>query len=202
MQDPKNNIIPNRDEISLFPKFKNLPEQQIILIKNEEQCLEIQQDIEKIQVFGFDTESKPTFRKGETNTGPHLIQLSSMDRAYLFQVNAVTLAFLKPVLSNPNQLKVGFGLKNDQHLFRKKNIELQGIMDISKSFKAFGIENPLGVKNAIALLFKQNVPKNKKISTSNWSKSILTPEQIQYAAADAYAALHVYLELSRLGCIK
>jgi ribonuclease D len=37
-------------------------------------------------VLGFDTEAKPTFAKGEVSTGPHLIQLATEHRVWLFQV--------------------------------------------------------------------------------------------------------------------
>ncbi|MDV2439574.1 3'-5' exonuclease [Acinetobacter gerneri] len=202
MENYTENNVPSREQIALYPKFISLDPEQILVIKTLEQCQAIQTELENIAILGFDTESKPTFRKGEINTGPHLIQLASEHKAYLFQVNSETLTFLSKLLSNPQQLKVGFGLKNDLYLFRKKNIELQGIFDLAKSFKSFGITNAVGIKNAIAVLFQQNFPKNKRISTSNWSKSHLSPEQISYAAADAYAALLVFLELQRLGCIK
>ena len=38
--------------------------------------------------IGFDTESKPTFQKGEQSTGPHLVQLATDQHAYLFQIGA------------------------------------------------------------------------------------------------------------------
>ena len=90
---------------------------------------------------------------------------------------------------------MGFGLKNDLHLFRKKGIEIQGNIELSKSFSHFGFNNTVGIKHAMALLYQVNFIKNKKISTSNWSKKILTPEQMNYAAADAYAALLVFVAL-------
>ncbi|OYW68424.1 MAG: exonuclease, partial [Pseudomonadales bacterium 32-42-5] len=89
-------------------------------------------------------------------------------------------------------------LKNDAHLFRKKGFELKGVVELSKCFASFGLTNPVGIKNAIALLFQLNFPKSKKVSTSNWARKILTPEQVDYAAADAYAALLVFEELRRL----
>ncbi len=66
---------------------------------------------------------------------------------------------------------------------------------------AFGFANPMGLKNAMAFLFQVNFPKSKKISTSNWARKILTPHQIQYAAADAYAPVLVFEELWRLGVL-
>ena len=111
------------------------------------------------------------------------------------------LEFLQPILENPAQLKVGFGLKNDGHLFRKKGIQLQGMVELSKCFTSFGLNNAVGIKNAMAILFQRNFPKSKKISTSNWARKTLTTAQIQYATADAYAALLVFIELQRLALL-
>ena len=61
--------------------------------------------------------------------------------------------FLQPVFANRDQIKVGFGLKNDAHLFRKKGILLNSVIELSKCFGSFGFKSPLGLKNAMALLF-------------------------------------------------
>ena len=188
--------LPSPEEIRSYPSFQNLAPDNIVVIKSISECIAIAHELEAVTIFGFDTESKPTFTKGEISTGPHLIQLATDKNAYLFQVNSETLAFLTPILSNTTPIKVGFGLKNDAHLFRKKGIQLNGIVDLSKAFSTFGITHTLGVKNAMALLFQVHFQKNKKISTSNWAKKSLSSDQIFYAAADAYAAFLVYTELS------
>lgn len=193
--------LPSKEQIQELPLFQNLPLQHIHLINSIEQCLALEQELKSCALLGFDTESKPTFAKGEVSTGPHLIQLASCNKAYLFQINPQILEFLKPVFENRDQVKVGFGLKNDAHLFRKKGIELNSVIELSKCFSAFGFPNPMGLKNAMALLFQLNFPKSKKISTSNWARKILTPPQIQYAAADAYAPVLVFEELLRLGLL-
>ena len=193
--------LPSKEQIQELPLFQNLPLQHIHLINSIEQCLALEQELKSCALLGFDTESKPTFAKGEVSTGPHLIQLASCNKAYLFQINPQILEFLKPVFENRDQVKVGFGLKNDAHLFRKKGIELNSVIELSKCFSAFGFPNPMGLKNAMALLFQVNFPKSKKISTSNWARKILTPPQIQYAAADAYAPVIVFEELLRLGLL-
>ncbi|WP_406741502.1 3'-5' exonuclease [Acinetobacter lanii] len=192
-------VLPQPDAIRQFPMFQSLGTKQIVVIQNITQCQEIAEELSKAQILGFDTESKPTFSKGEVSTGPHLIQLATFDQAYLFQVSPNILEFLHPILANPAQIKVGFGLKNDAHLFRKKGIELNGIVDLAKSFSSFGIKTQMGVKSAVAVLFQQHFIKNKKISTSNWSKTKLNPEQILYAAADAYAPVLILEELLRRG---
>jgi DNA polymerase I-like protein with 3'-5' exonuclease and polymerase domains len=193
--------LPSKEQIQEFPIFQNLPLHHIHLINSIEQCLALEQELKSCALLGFDTESKPTFAKGEVSTGPHLIQLASQNKAYLFQINPEILEFLKPVFENRDQVKVGFGLKNDAHLFRKKGIELNSVIELSKCFSTFGFPNPMGLKNAMALLFQLNFPKSKKISTSNWARKILTPPQIQYAAADAYAPVLVFEELLRLGLL-
>ena len=194
-------VLPSKEQIQQLPIFQNLPLQQIQVIHSLQQCHAIEQELKTCTLFGFDTESKPTFNKGEVSTGPHLIQLASRDQAYLFQISPAILEFLKPIFENKNQIKVGFGLKNDAHLFRKKGIELHNVIELSKCFSAFGLSNPMGLKNAMALLFQVNFPKSKKISTSNWARKILTPHQIEYAAADAYAPVLVFEELLRLGLL-
>lgn len=196
-----NPVLPSKEQIQQLPIFQNLPLQQIQVIHSLQQCHAIEQELKTCTLFGFDTESKPTFNKGEVSTGPHLIQLASRDKAYLFQISPAILEFLKPIFENKNQMKVGFGLKNDAHLFRKKGIELHNVIELSKCFSAFGLSNPMGLKNAMALLFQVNFPKSKKISTSNWARKILTPHQIEYAAADAYAPVLVFEELLRLGLL-
>lgn len=190
-------ILPSKEQIQAFPVFQNLPMQQIQLIHSLEQCLAVEQELKSCALFGFDSESKPTFKVGEISTGPHLIQLATLDKAYLFQMNPAIWAFLAPIFANRDQIKVGFGLKNDAHLFRKRSIELNSVIELSKCFGHFGLKNPVGLKNAIALLFGLNFPKSKRISTSNWASKNLSAAQIDYAAADAYAPVLVFEELLR-----
>ncbi|MBU3085860.1 3'-5' exonuclease [Acinetobacter seifertii] len=187
----------DKASIQQLPPFKNLNHQNIVVIENIEQCKTIEEELKAAIFLGFDSESKPTFRVGEVSTGPHLIQLATEHKAYLFHVNSSTLKFLQPILSNPKQLKVGFGLKNDKHIFHKKGIELESCIDLAKGFSYFGFTQQMGVQKAVALLFGQYLSKSKKVGTSNWAQKPLTPQQISYAAADAYAALLVFLELRK-----
>lgn len=189
----------SKADIQTLPVFQTLSIENIHVLETLEQCLSIENELYAADVLGFDTESKPTFKVGEVSTGPHLIQLATEYKAYLFQVNEETLHFLRPVLANPQQLKVGFSLRNDTQLFRKKSIELNGLLELSHRFKTFGYKSQVGVQTAIAVLFQQYFPKSKKISTSNWSTRQLSPAQVIYAASDAYAAIQVFNELKHRG---
>ncbi|APX61656.1 3'-5' exonuclease [Acinetobacter schindleri] len=188
-------ILPTKEEIATLPRFQNISFEKIIVIQNLQQAEVIREELEQVQVFGFDSESKPIFKAGEQSTGPHLIQLATRERAYLFQMNTELWHFLQPIFANPNQIKAGFGLKNDKQLFRKKDVELNGVLELSKCFGSFGLKQAVGVRNATALLFQVNFPKSKRISTSNWAARKLSQAQIEYAAADAYACILILEEL-------
>lgn len=196
MNTPQPTAVPlSKEQIRGLPAFENLPSEKIMVIQTLQQCLALQQQLSSIPVFGFDSESKPTFKVGEQSTGPHVIQLATHDSAYVFQVSAEILDFLKPILENTWQLKVGFGLNNDAHIFRRRVIQPASLIELSKSFASFGYRSQVGVQTAIALLFQRYLAKSKKISTSNWAVKQLSPQQTGYAAADAYAAFLVFEQL-------
>lgn len=144
-------------------------------------------------VVGFDTESKPTFRKGEESTGPHLIQLASDTQAYLFPVgSAPALAELRALLESPHLLKVGFGLRDDlRRLQAKLGIAAANVLDLARVLRE-NKRGDVGVKTAVARFLGQELRKSKKISTTNWANAQLSERQMLYAADDAQAALRVY----------
>lgn len=145
-------------------------------------------------VIGFDTESKPTFLKGETSTGPHLIQLATDQTAYLFPVGPhPALGELTAILESEHILKVGFGLSDDVRRLRAKlGIQAAGVVDLSVALRSSGQRNDLGAKTAVAKFFGQKLQKSKKISTTNWASSRLSEKQILYAADDAHVALRIF----------
>lgn len=145
-------------------------------------------------VIGFDTESKPTFVKGEVSTGPHLVQLATEERVFLFPVvYAENHAVLRQVLSAPDLLKVGFGLGNDRTALRSRlGIELNNVLDLGEALRGPGHRGTVGAKVAVAHYFGQKFQKSKKVGTSNWASPRLNERQILYAANDAHIALQIY----------
>jgi RNA polymerase sigma factor for flagellar operon FliA len=147
---------------------------------------------------GFDTESKPTFAKGEVSTGPHLVQLATDELAYLFQIGSaasaqVALEVLKPVLESESILKVGFGLGDDLKRLRAKlGIEARNVLDLATAMRRRGERNTLGAKTAVARFFGQRLQKSRRITTTNWALPQLSEKQVLYAADDAHVALRLY----------
>lgn len=154
--------------------------------------------------IGFDTESKPTFTRGESSTGPHLIQFATEHKAWLFQIGDSTephiRAALLAILERPLPLKIGFGLSDDvKRLYAKLDIRTGGVVDMSVVLRAPGQRNDLGARTAVAKFFGLKLQKSKKISTTNWALPRLNEKQILYAADDAQVALRVYRHWIGLG---
>ncbi len=145
-------------------------------------------------VIGFDTEAKPTFAKGEVSTGPHLVQLATEERVYLFPVRPhMDYAGLRQILESPQILKAGFGLGSDLAQLRARlGIEAKNILDLSRALPGEKPKQTMGAKTAVARYLGRRLQKSKHITTSNWANPHLTERQMLYAADDAQAALRVY----------
>ena len=150
-------------------------------------------EIKAAGIVGFDTESRPTFVVGDISEGPHVVQFALHDRAYLFQLHrADGIPFLRELLQAEQLIKVGFGLGSDRrHIRAKLGVELGGTVDLNAVFSMDGYHKEMGVRAAVGLVLQQRFAKSRKATTSNWSQHQLTPQQIRYAANDAYAALKV-----------
>ncbi|MBB5608912.1 MULTISPECIES: 3'-5' exonuclease [unclassified Janthinobacterium] len=178
-----------------LPPYQGIQLAQVKLVRTSDDAREAMAALLAADAIGFDTESKPTFVKGESSTGPHLIQLATDDIAYLFQVGVAptpALAELKAILESTTTIKVGFGLSDDVKRLRAKlGIMPAQVLDLSVALRG-GQRNDLGAKTAVAKFFGQHLQKSKKISTTNWASTRLTDKQILYAADDAQVALRVY----------
>ena len=143
--------------------------------------------------IGFDTESRPTFAKGEVSTGPHLVQLATDEKAYLFPITTQpALNELRIILESPQVLKVGFGLRDDlRRLQSKLAIDALPVLDLAIALRQER-RCDMGAKAAVAHFFGQHLQKSKRTSTTNWSNRVLNEKQILYAANDAHVALRIY----------
>ena len=185
------------DSEELLPPYDGIKMVDVRLVKTDGDAADALAALSATDVIGFDTESKPTFLKGEVSTGPHLVQLATDEAAYLFQIGSaptveVLKGVLKTVLESKSILKVGFGLQDDvKRLHAKLGIEAANVLDLSTALRK-GERNTLGAKTAVARFFGKKLQKSKKITTTNWSLPRLSEKQILYAADDAHVALKIY----------
>lgn len=177
-----------------LPPYPGLDLDRITLVEGEAALAAAAAALRAAPVIGFDSESKPTFRKGEESTGPHLIQLATDDHAWLFQVaNAAAHPLLREILEAPDRLKVGFGLGNDRSaLKRRLDIVPQNLLDLGETLRSAEHRGTVGAKVAVAHFFGQRLLKSKKTGTSNWAARRLDERQLRYAANDAHVALRLY----------
>lgn len=188
---------PDKEQINLLDAFDRLGLQQIQMVTTAEQAAAALQALSAEKVLGFDTESKPTFAKNEASTGPHIVQLSTLQRAWIFQLeDPQCRSAVGELLESPRIIKAGFGLGDDKkRITYKLGVDLKGVLDLNAVFREKGYRKDMGVRGAVAVLFNRRFIKSKKASTSNWANTHLTEAQIIYAANDAYAAMRVYAAL-------
>ena len=184
---------PTKAEIALLEPFAGLALERIHVPTSSPEFASATAEIMAAGIVGFDTESKPTFVTGDVSEGPHVVQFALHDKAYLFQLHrAEGHPFLIELLQSDQLIKVGFGLKSDRgHIFAKLGVHFNAVVDLNTVFSMDGYHKEMGVRGAVGLVLKQRFAKSRHVTTSNWSQPQLTPQQLLYAANDAYAALKV-----------
>ena len=192
---------PDKDAIALLPVFGRLGLDRITLVSTGAAAREAAATLADAPAWGFDTESKPTFRVGEQSDGPHILQLSTVTRAWVFQLHEPDCrAVAAELLELGGIAKAGFGLGDDRkRIIHKLGVEPAGVMELNSVFRERGYRKDMGVKGAVAVLFHQRFIKSKKAATSNWANARLTEAQLVYAANDAFAAIRVYQALGLAG---
>lgn len=188
---------PDKEHIALLEVFDRLGLGQIQVVSTPDQASAALKDLAGASTLGFDTESKPTFAKNEISTGPHIVQLSTIHKAWIFQLeDAACRHAVGVLLESPGIIKAGFGLGDDRkRIVHKLGVDLQGVLDLNTVFRDKGYRKDMGVRGAVAVMFNKRFIKSKKASTSNWANAKLTEAQIIYAANDAYAAMRVFAAL-------
>lgn len=189
---------PDKEAIALLPEFDRLGLDRITLVSNKSQAVEAGAALSDHPAWGFDTESKPTFFKDQVSDGPHIVQLSTLQRAWVFQLHEPgCLEVVAGLLAESAFIKAGFGLGDDTKRIKSKlAVEPAGVLELNAIFRERGYRKDMGVKGAVAVLFNQRFIKSKKAATSNWANPRLSEAQLIYAANDAYAAARVYEALA------
>lgn len=146
------------------------------------------------KILGFDTETKPSFKKGEKNSIA-LLQLASSNLALLIRLRVLGLPKeLVKLLENPKILKIGAATRDDIRFLSKITpFKPEGFIDLQQVVPQYGIEN-LSVKKMAAIVLNGKVSKSQQLS--NWNADSLSEAQQQYAALDAWVCREIYLKLT------
>jgi ribonuclease D len=189
---------PTKEQIRELPVYQGVDLANIIVVTNRGEAIAAVSELIKHPVLGFDTESKPTFKKGEVSSGPHLIQLSCLSKTFIFPtIFPEAVEETAQVLSNASIKKVGFGLADDKKIILQKfGIKVENTLELSSKVQKFtGVKQKVGARVAVAMLFGQRLTKSAQ--TSNWAAFPLQDYQLKYAANDSYSALCVEIEIEK-----
>jgi ribonuclease D len=156
-------------------------------------------DIHSERVVGFDTETRPTFRKGQLHA-PSLVQVATSHAVHLFQLVRLDCSHaLAEVLGNPKIAKAGIALARDLSELQKLfPITPATVVDLGEIAKQRGVEQT-GLRNLAGLFLGGRITKGPQ--TSNWARTDLSPSQLCYAATDAWACRELYLRFESLGML-
>ncbi len=147
-------------------------------------------------IWGFDTETSPSFVKGAANIKPvALLQLSNASTTYLFRLNKIGLPNeIKNLLSDSNYIKIGVSIKDDLKFLQKlNNFTPNSFIDLQKIVGNYGIE-VRSLKKIAAIVLKYRISKAQQLS--NWEAEVLNEKQIKYAATDSWACREIYKTLT------
>ncbi|HXH31229.1 MAG TPA: 3'-5' exonuclease [Bacteriovoracaceae bacterium] len=187
----------SKEEINELPLYHF--EGKFELIDTNEKALTAVKEISEYKVLGFDTETRPSFRKGEVYKAS-LLQLATVNRTYLFRLNKLSdYSGLSRILTDEHTIKVGVAILDDvkglQKLFP---VDLKGFVDIAKHVEKQGFTS-FGLRALTAIFLGKRLSKKAKIT--NWEKDVLTSEQLTYAACDAQVGLLIYQKILGMGAL-
>ena len=171
----------------------------IHVVNNYEEMFRAIKKLKKEGIIGFDTEKKPTFRKGQYHPTA-LIQLSTSTEVFLFRINKIGLhEELIGLFESDKIAKIGVGVSADiVELKRIRTFTQNNCIDLNNLMPTLGVEK-IGIKNLVAILLEKRVSKNQQVS--NWENEELNRSQQQYAATDAWVCYKMYVLLIKKGYI-
>ena len=167
---------------------------EIIVVDDLEKFREVFPRLKNSRILGFDTETKPSFKKGRKNK-VSLIQLSNGELACLFRINKTGMPQeLADLLSNPEVTKVGVAIHDDIKIISSiKKFSPAGFIDLQSYVRDFGIQSS-GLKKLAAIILGFRISKRQQVT--DWEAVQLTEAQQIYAATDAWVCYEIYDKLA------
>lgn len=188
----------DNDEIVKLPRLSF--EGEAFVISTEDELRDKIKLFSTSRILGFDTESKPSFKKGRNN-GIALVQLSDEKTALIIRVKEVGLPNeLVAILENEKIVKVGAAIRDDlKGLKSIRNFNPKGFVDLQQIAVNYNIEGQ-SVRKLAAIVLGVRVSKSQQLS--NWEAESLSFAQIDYAATDAWVCREIFLKLNAVNPIK
>ncbi len=189
MMQPK---ISNEDSAKLPPLiFKG----EIVVVDSEEQIEAACNDIARYPIIGFDTETRPSFKAG-VSYKVALLQISTPIKCYLFRLNRIPLhRSILSILERKDIVKLGADVLGDLRALKQlRHFREGGFVDLQKIIGEWGVEEK-SLRKMSAIVLGYRISKAQRLS--NWEAAKYTPQQLQYAATDAWACIEIYNKLQK-----
>lgn len=187
----KENI--DKNELSEYPisGFQG----DIVLVDSYKKLKQSIKVLKSGDMLGFDTETKPSFKKGRVNSVA-LMQLSNGRQAFIFRINIIGLPDeLIDILTDKSIIKAGVAIHDDiKGLKSVSDFQEQGFIELQDYVKDFGIMSS-GLRKLSAIILGFRISKRQQVS--NWEASELTEAQLMYAATDAWVCYEIYKKLNK-----
>lgn len=171
-------------------------EGEVVCVDSMEKYNAVKDELFLETLWGFDTETKPTFKKGASNNkNVALLQLSSREKTYIFRLSIIGLPQeLKDFLSSDRFTKIGLSSRDDIKGLQKMSMfEPAGFIDLQSIAPNYGIEEK-GLRKMAAIVLGYRISKSQQLS--NWEAEVLTEKQISYAATDSWVTREIYVRLT------
>lgn len=184
-------------------QVNNLPLQRyqgkVVVVSNVEQLTSALDELNKAAVIGFDTESKPTFYKGQYNPVA-MIQMAIPGKVFLIRISLTGFTqSLRDIFSNKRIVKTGISIRDDlKDLQRLAPFTPENVVDLNDIASEIGVMN-IGVRSLAGIFLGIRISKSQQ--TSNWERETLSDSQVAYAATDAWVCLEIYQKLEDKGYI-
>ena len=187
----------SRDEINQL--IVRRYEGDVRLVASDADLTHAMSDIRAERALGFDTETRPAFRKGEHHL-PSLVQVATARAVYLFPLQQMDCsAAIAEFLGARHIVKIGVSVAHDlRELKLVFPLEAASVLDAGTIVQRFGLEQT-GLRNLAALFLGFRIPKGNR--TSNWAARRLSHSQLIYAATDAWVCRELFLRFRELGLL-
>ena len=178
----------SKNEINLLPQTQFNGDVEVLSSNDNVQSAV--NHLTNYDLIGFDTETKPTFVKGPLNP-PSILQLACIDKVYIFQLDNESLfKKLFPILSNEKITKCGVSVDRDLiELMYLSPFDPLSFVDLGNIARDYDVPHH-GLRGLVAMFLNHRISKGAQIS--DWSKTVLSPSQITYAATDAWISLKLF----------
>ena len=166
---------------------------KIVVVDDHDKFRQIIPKLANQKILGFDTETRPSFRKGRKNK-VSLIQLSTDKLACLLRINRIGIPdALADILADPLIIKAGVAIHDDLRFLKNiRKFNPEGFVDLQKYVKDFGI-NSSGLKKLSAIVLGFRISKRQQVT--DWEAAELSDAQQIYAATDAWVCYEIYSKL-------